>query len=254
MKSLNIKKTLLMALTLSALSGCIPGLQKSSGSAVSESPGGFGGFTLAANQKLIQGNFFNGTRIYYLAQDFGQTWEGFATAGNPLFTKTGMINDGFQFVVLNFQGSSASDFADGGAAYRAAWVNRVEATIAWADATYGTANKNIIGGYGYGALHAMIAMEDLPNRFIAFFAIQPSFVNTELGVSASSFTPNEAALSTKPGLISYGSLDGQRATQAAALIQALQQRGASISNYSYGVGHTPTMPIATDMENFIKGF
>lgn len=199
----------------------------------------------------------NGKRVYLIHGSLKYSrvqWE------HPVFKPfvDNLVANGYEVITFDLPHFYSEYFYDGGLNYRAGFQNQLRTIISNVETDHGVMNS-IVGGFSFGGLHAMIAMSDISDIFQAYFAILPVVEMTALtelkGMASTHFNPKHeiAVLETKPGLISWGTLDFRVNYQHSIdLVNLMNPANVTAIEY-VGLDHTTNPQVVADTLTWIQG-
>jgi predicted esterase len=202
--------------------------------------------TIASNGKRVY--LIHGSLKYSRAQ-----WE------HPVFKPfvDNLVASGYEVITFDLPHFYSDYFYDGGLNYRVGFQNQLRTIISNVETDHGVMDS-IVGGFSFGGLHAMIAMSDISDIFQAYFAILPvveiSYLTELKGMASSHFRPiNEVSiLETKPGLISWGTLDNRVNYQYSKDLVNIMNPVTTTGIEYVGLDHTTSPEVVQDTIDWIN--
>lgn len=208
--------------------------------------------TFSPTNYIVQGTFFNGKRLFMLHGFEGSHLDITTNASFVAMMNT-LTANGWQIVLFDMPMDSRDDWTDGGTAYRDAFVAKMNQAIAWANANYGPAQTQVVGGVSFGGYRALMAQELMPDQFSGYFAIMPLIVLGHLsdfqGLVVPYFDPvfDMPALYNKPAFFIWGTGDERvHYEDTVTFVNGLVANGANVQTQIYpGRGHV----VPTDLSD-----
>lgn len=122
--------------------------------------------------------------------------------------KEKLVENNFQVITFTFPNTTDETWVNNGLTYRRSYLNYMNWLLKDLDDKYPISGNNIVGGFSFGGLHAMVAASDI-EEINNYFAIMPSMDISRVvkNVSNKNFYPIDSKLINKSGFVISGSKD-----------------------------------------------
>jgi predicted esterase len=192
---------------------------------------------------------FNGKRIYLIHGFRGNSSS--YTRGNLKVLTDYLMANGYQVITFNLPYTERYFFEDGGLAYRNLYKTRLEELRAQVDTDLGPAAKNIIGGFSFGGLHAMMGISITTGLFDSYLAMLPvtriNVLAEMSGINSDQFNPffEENVLKNFSGKMCWGTADMRVDYRLTiTLASDLTGLGANLDTTEFvGLGHDSSIDV-----------